>query len=533
MTIDLAFRPTTAEELRECLSDPMWRLCSGALYHIMLKSEVPGQGSVVPFKPNRAQKKFIKRMWHRNIILKARQLGLTTLIAIMWLDHALFNADQRCGIVAQDRESVEVIFRDKVRLAYDRMPAELRAAMPLARDSAAELLFAHNNSSVRVATSVRSGTVHRLHISEFGKICAQYPDKAVEVVNGSLPAVPGDGVVIIESTAEGRDGAFFKMTSLARAMHEEGKVLSQSDYRFHFYPWFEDPGYRLQDESTVVSEKEHAYFDSVEVEMGVKIDLAQRRWYVAKKLADFSGEDEPMWQQNPSTPDEAFKVSAQGNYYAIQLAAARKEGRITVVPHDPRYPVNTFWDIGGTDGTAIWLHQQIGLQHRFIGFIEGWGEPYDYFTRKLQKLEYTWGTHYLPHDAEQKRQQGRVVQAPINELKKLGLGGKWVIVPAPNELIQGVNQMRSAFSLIWIDKEGCKEGIAHLEGYRKTWNEKGGYWQDNVPNKSNGHSEAADALRQFGQSVEKVEKNVARGSGGRRPKDWKYPATPGGSWQGG
>jgi hypothetical protein len=80
---------------------------------------------------------------------------------------------------------------------------------------------------------------------------------------------------------------------------------------------------------------------------------------------------------------------------------------------------------------------------------------------------------------------------------------------------------------------GSKEGIAHLEGYRKTWNEKGGYWQDNVPNKSNGHSEAADALRQFGQSVEKVEKNVARGAGGRRPKDWKYPATPGGSWQGG
>jgi hypothetical protein len=532
VSIDLAFRPTSSEELAQCLGDPMWRLCSGALYNIMLKSEVPGQGMVVPFKPNKAQMRFIKRMWHRNIILKARQLGYTTLIAIMWLDHALFNADQRCGILAQDRESVEVIFRDKVRLAYDRLPAELRAAMPLARDSAAELLFAHNNSSVRVATSLRSGTIHRLHISEFGKICAEFPKKATEVVTGSLPTVPTDGVVIIESTAEGRDGAFFKMTNAARALFEEKKQLSAADYRFHFSPWFDEAEYRIADESIVLSEKDHLYFDEVEVEMGVRIDLDQRRWYVSKKTSDFSGEDESMWQQFPSTPDEAFKVSAQGTYYAVQLAAARKQGRIGIVRHDPRYPVNTFWDIGGTDGTGIWLHQLIGTQHRFIGFIEGWSEPYEYFIRKLQVLEYTWGHHYLPHDADAKRQQGKKVQSAKDELMKLGLGGKWEIVPAPETLIQGVNQTRTAFSLIWIDAEGCKEGIQHLEGYRKTWNDKGGYWQDNVPNKANGHSEAADALRQFGQSVERVERAVARGVGGRRPKGWKYPATPGGSWQG-
>jgi len=533
MSIDLDFRPTTAEELKACLEDPMWRLCSGALYNIMLKSEMPGQGMVVPFKPNRAQMRFIKRMWHRNIVLKARQLGYTTLIAILWLDHALFNADQRCGIVAQDRESVEVIFRDKVRLAYDRLPPELRAAMPLARDSAAELLFAHNNSSVRVATSLRSAVIHRLHISEFGKICAKFPDKAVEVVTGSLPTVPTDGVVIIESTAEGRDGPFFKMTSTARATHEEGRDLSPTDYRFHFSPWHDDPEYRLADASVVVSEKDHLYFDEVEIEMGIKLSIEQRRWYVAKCFSDFSGEEEMMWQQFPSTPDEAFKISAQGTYYAKQLAAARKDGRIGIVRHDPRYPVNTFWDIGGTDGTAIWLHQLIGVQHRFIKFIEGWSEPYDFFTRALQKLEYTWGHHYLPHDADQKRQQGKQLVSPKMELKRLGLAGKWEVVPAPLELIQGVNQTRTAFGLSWFDKEGCKEGIEHLEGYRKTWNEKGGYWQDNVPNKSNGHSEAADALRQFGQYMEKVESNVAKESGSRRGKGWKYPSTPGGSWQGG
>ena len=82
----------------------------------------------------------------------------TTLIAILWLDHALFNADQRCGIIAQDRDAAKVIFRDKVKFAYNNMPEQLRERFPLAADNADELLFAHNNSSIRVATSMRSGT---------------------------------------------------------------------------------------------------------------------------------------------------------------------------------------------------------------------------------------------------------------------------------------------------------------------------------------------------------------------------------------
>ena len=99
----------------------MWRLCSGQLYKIMVKSD-DGSGTVIPFRPNRAQRRLLSRLWHRNVILKARQLGFTTLIAIMWLDHALFVPNQRCGIIAQDREAAEVIFRDKVKLAYENLP---------------------------------------------------------------------------------------------------------------------------------------------------------------------------------------------------------------------------------------------------------------------------------------------------------------------------------------------------------------------------------------------------------------------------
>ncbi len=70
----------------------------------------------MPFAPNRAQERLLKALWHRNVILKARQLGFTTLVCIVWLDTALFEENMRCGISAQDREAAEVIFGIKLSL---------------------------------------------------------------------------------------------------------------------------------------------------------------------------------------------------------------------------------------------------------------------------------------------------------------------------------------------------------------------------------------------------------------------------------
>lgn len=488
--------PETPEELAERLADPMWRLCSGQLYSIMIKSDT-GEGSVVPFRPNAAQRRLIARLWHRNIILKARQLGFTTLVAIMWLDHALFNADQRCGIIAQDREAAKIIFRDKVKLAYDRLPDELKERMPLAVNSADELLFGHNNSSVRVATSMRSGTIHRLHVSEFGKICAKFPDKANEVITGSLPAVPLDGIAIIESTAEGREGDFYKMTQRSLAQAQAKQTGTERDYRFHFFPWWGERSYRLAGD-VQFTEKDREYFDKVEASECCTIDPGQRAWYVATRDGEFGGNQERMWQEYPSTPQEAFQVSTEGTYYASQLAAARKSGRIGVVPHVSGVPVNTFWDIGGGDGTGVWLHQKVGLQHRFIGYIEGWGEPYGYYTAKLQAKGYMWGVHKLPHDADHKRQQGMTIESPKDMLEKLGLGGTWEIVPVIDDVGHGIQMMRDAFGECWFDAVECKEGLDHLEAYRKTWNVSAGCWSDTP--RHDIHSEAADAIRQFAQS---------------------------------
>lgn len=502
--------PSSLDELAACLKDPVWRLTH--LYKIMTKGADDQDSFVVQFKPNRAQLKLIERLHHRNLILKARQLGFTTLVAILWLDHALFCADQRCGIIAQDREAAEAIFRDKVKFAYDNLPAALKAMMPLARDSASELLFAHNNSSIRVATSMRSGTIHRLHVSEFGKICAKFPDKAAEVVTGSIPAVPLNGVLVIESTAEGRDGAFFKMSQAAQALHQQKKPLTQRDYRFHFYPWWDAPEYRMDPAGVVITDKDNDHFNAIEAEMDTTLTLEQRAWYVATRQSDFAGEPEKMWQEYPSTPDEAFQVSTEGTYYAVQLAQARKEGRITQVPYTPGVPVDTFWDIGLNDENCIWFHQKVGLRHAFIGYYSNSGEPPAHYVLEMQRRAWVYGRHYLPHDGNTRRIQANGTKTYAELLTDLGLSNV-EIVDRIQSVTTGIQMTRNALANCWFDEQGCREGLAGLQNYRKEWNSRLGVWSD-YP-RHDAASNPADAFRQFAQGYREL---YAKGE---RPKSWR------------
>lgn len=498
--IDPAFVPASPEDLKRCLSDPMWRICSGYLYKIMIKGddEDPDTSEtlVISFIPNVHQMDLLNDLYNRNIILKARQLGFTTVIAIYFLDCALFRENVRAGIIAQNDEIAKNLFRDKVQFAYKNLPSAILKTMPLLRDSQSELLLAHNNSSIRVATSMRSGTLQYLHVSEFGKICSKYPERAEEVVTGSIPAVPTNGVIFIESTAEGQDGAFYKMSTRSEKLRLEGKKLGKKDYRFHFYPWWIEETYAIDTKGVIITQNDHEYFDKVEAEAKCKLSLSQRAWWCSTRDSEFSGADENMWSQYPSTSKEAFQQSKEGCFYTTQMTTARKQGRIARLAYRPGYQVNTFWDIGHGDGTAIWFHQRVGQYDNFIKFIEGWGEPYSHYVKLIQETGWIWGRHYLPHDADHIRQGERESIAPVVMLKRLGLENL-EIVPRVDDISHGIQITRDAFSTCWFDEVECKEGIKHLDSYKKAWSKTNGRFLDTPLHDI--HSEGADAFRQFGQ----------------------------------
>lgn len=516
----------TAQQLAANMDSPAWRLAN--LYKIITKGDDDdGDGLVVPFRPNRAQRRLMARLWHRNIILKARQLGFTTLVAILWLDTALFSKEPiRCGIIAQDKDTAEEIFRDKVRFAYDNLPDALRERMPLKSATTTQLVWEHNGSSIKVATSVRGGTFHRLHVSEFGKICAKYPDKAREVVTGSIPAVPRSGVLVIESTAEGQDGPFYTMTQRALAQHEQGRKLTQKDYAFHFFAWWEAPEYVLpEDADVLLTEAHNAYFLVVEAVIGRPLSVGRRKWYVATMDADFGGDAPTMWQEYPSSPKEAFQVSTEGCYYAAQLSLARAQGRVERTLPRAAVPVNTFWDIGRGDMTTIWLHQRVGLENRFVGYYEASGEDLDHFAGWLQGRGLVYGRHYLPHDAAARRiGMNQDTSRTIREmLEALMPGQVFDIVPVVTNITAGIQATRNVFASCWFDETECATGLKRLGGYRKEWDKTRGCWRSSPLHDENSHG--ADAFRQFGQEADagnlfahggRSNASGIRASGGRR-----------------
>lgn len=451
-----------AASLVEQWSDPRWRLNN--LYWIKDKD-----GKAVPFRMNAVQDELFDELWYLNVILKARQMGFTTFIQLFMLDACLFNSNTAAGIVAHTRDDAEAFFRDKIKFAYDHLPEALRQRVSAVQDTAKSLSFS-NGSSIRVGTSLRSGTLQYLHVSEFGKLCARFPEKAREVVTGALNTVQAGQFVFIESTAEGSEGAFFDMCSNAQKARDQGQKLTALDFKFHFHPWWRDPGYTLADSGVVFTAEHQKYFSELE-NKGIHLTEGQRAWYVKKLIT----QAEDMKREYPSTPEEAFASAIEGAYLAEQMAKLRKRGGICRVPVEG-LPVDTFWDLGVNDDMCIWFRQRVGPEHRFIDYYSNSGEGLEHYARILREKDYLYGRHYLPHDGAARRMG---VTTDSVEMMLNGLGVKPTqIVPRIAYEKDGIEASRRYLPRVWIDETRCAEGVKCLDNYRREWDDKRGVWKD-------------------------------------------------------
>lgn len=187
-----------------------------------------------------------------------------------------------------------------------------------------------------------------------------------------------------------------------------------------------------------------------------------------------------------------------GAYYANEMQRLRTEGRIRHVPYTPGVPVNTFWDLGINDTTAIWFHQFVAGEHRFIRSYENSGESLDHYAQYLTSTGYNLGgTHYLPHDAENRTLQTGMSTSQI--ISNLMPGLNFTVVQRVQELINGIQSTRLAMGMnIYIDQTNCADGIAALDHYRKKYDERLDAFTD-LPLHDR-YSNYADAFRQWGQT---------------------------------
>ncbi|NGX99473.1 MAG: terminase, partial [Candidatus Afipia apatlaquensis] len=448
-------------------------------------------GRRVTFNMNTAQEALFREMHNQNVILKARQRGFTTFIQLFMLDACVFNSDVRAGTIAHTMPDAQVIFRDKVRFPYDNLPDGIKAVVPAQNDNTTELLLG-NNSGVRVGVSLRSGTLQYLHVSEYGKICAKFPEKAREVRSGALNTVDKNQIVFVESTAEGQDGHFFELCQTARTRKNTGDALTSMDFKFHFSPWYEDDAYKLAAGSVDIPASYLEYFRKLEG-LGIKLQPDQKAWYV-KKAEQQQGD---MKREFPSTPDEAFEAAIEGAYYSDQLARMEMDKRLTRLPIDTGIPVMTTWDLGLNDSCTIWFVQVVGREIRWVDYYENSGYGLEHYVQEIKKRReeggYVFGEHFFPHDVN----NGEISNGKSRFDTLVGLGITPTAVPRVQNINDGINATRRMLGQSLIDPVRCERGLKCLRNYRKEWDEDRATFRDKPFH--NWASHGADSFRNFAQ----------------------------------
>jgi len=287
-------------ENKKRLQSKEWRI--NHLYKIVDKNK-----KLITFKEKEVQKRFNDNAHSRNIILKSRQHGFTTNACVDGLDDVLFNRNFKFTIIADTLEHAVEIF-EKIKIAWQYFP--LKDWYSPNSDTTRQLMF-NNGSVVRVTTSARSATVNRLHISELGAIAATEPKKAKEIITGSIPAVPKDGRVDVESTAKGETGAFFEMCQ--KAMKQEAPE-SKLDFKFHFFGWLEDDDCSLKGDFDIPEELK-------EYQERYDIPEEKMNWYYQQ--SKILGAE--IRQEYPTYPDEAFMYSGRKMFDQNMIAGMMKK----------------------------------------------------------------------------------------------------------------------------------------------------------------------------------------------------------------
>lgn len=191
----------------------------------------------------------------------------------------------------------------------------------------------------------------------------------------------------------------------------------------------------------------------------------------------------------------SFEAAVKGAVYAREMGAARADGRITRAPFDPKLPVDTAWDLGMDDSTAIWFAQASPAgEMRLIAYYENSGQGLHHYVGVLKeqqaKYGWTYGDHFLPHDVDVKE-----LGTGVSRLETLRTMGLFSVIPIKRteSLYDDINAVRMMLPRCYFNVPACEAGVEALLHYR---------WKESTENQTgrtlpvhDWASHGADALR--------------------------------------
>lgn len=213
---------------------------------------------------------------------------------------------------------------------------------------------------------------------------------------------------------------------------------------------------------------------------------------VIEKIEEMKTNDPDKYQH---TYLGQYRKSLDGAVYAEEIRLLYEGNRVMKVLPIPGKPINTFWDLGKRDHTCIWFAQMQMGEYRILDFYEARGFFLDHYVKELKARGYTYGTFYLPHDADSERLNSKSI---ADDLRAMMPGYLVKVIPRMANKAIGISAVRKVFPNCYFDEEKTKAGLKRLGAFKYEVDEFGGY-STNPDHDEN--SDAADAFAQLALSL--------------------------------
>ena len=181
-------------------------------------------------------------------------------------------------------------------------------------------------------------------------------------------------------------------------------------------------------------------------------------------------------------------ANIEGSIYGKTLAKMENQRQITRVPYDPSLPVNTAWDLGVSDHSAIIFFQQLGRSINIIDYHEERGQGMPHFIELVKNKEYIYKDHFAPHDIEVTDFSNGKTRREV----AYQLGIRFKVVPKL-PLEDGIHATTMTLPRCWIDVDHCKKLIDALRHYHRKYLDKNRMFRSKPVHDWSSH--ACDALR--------------------------------------
>jgi phage terminase large subunit len=174
----------------------------------------------------------------------------------------------------------------------------------------------------------------------------------------------------------------------------------------------------------------------------------------------------------------------EGAIFANELRAAYTDNRVMRVPYDMAHPVQTVWDLGRADMTAIWFVQMVGLEFRIIDYYQNRGQALPHYIKALKDRPYSYGAFWLPHDAQNEQ---LVAERTIEQQVRAAFPGQPVNIVPKTSVVARIDAARTIFNRCVFDADKTAEGLNVLARWKYKVNPDTKQWSKDPEHDDNSH----------------------------------------------